>query len=85
MKRNLGFRPLFFGVRVNASVLGLGECGERCSLDSGGGILTLSPRLTVLGGKIVGTTARSPSLALGVTTGSGLEYVMPLDKSFLNS
>lgn len=39
---------------------------------SDGRTRTLSPRFTVLGGKMVGTMALRPSLALGVATGSGV-------------
>lgn len=48
---------------------------------------TLSPLLTALGGKMVGTTVRKPSRALGVRTGSGTGYEtwIPLKASPLKS
>ncbi|KAG5278971.1 hypothetical protein AALO_G00104730 [Alosa alosa] len=74
LKRSLGFGPRFFGRVGKPSGLGRrGVGGRRCSRGgSSGRTRTLSPRLTVLGGKMVGTTARRPSRALGVTVSSGL-------------
>ena len=74
LKRSLGLGPLFFGMGAKPSPVGRESAGGRRRSCAGSGCRTrtLSPRLTVLGGKIVGTTALRPSLALGVTTGSGL-------------
>jgi hypothetical protein len=87
-KHNLGLGPLFLGMLTNSSAMnGCGGAGRGLLSVSGSLTLTLSPRLTVLGGKIVGTTARSPSRALGVIIGIGTGYEtrIPLGISLLHS
>lgn len=87
-KRNFGFGPLFFGVLTESRRLCVGDTGSRDLLSgSGDRTRTLSPLLTVLGGKIVGTTVLNPSRARGVTIGSatGNETLISRDISLRNS